>query len=365
MSDLTQLIQSQQKENLNTTQKKYFQLIEEIEEIKKEKDLEELFLNQLLNKYTNFLKPLIEENCHACKNMAITIDKMVDQFKLPNRTFNQCGRLINFLLSTYHKEFAPDGITKRISETWSHLEDSNAAYEKEVEEINFRKSVKKQFNIDLDPAFDFSDPNAIDNFFEQYREEINEANRIKQESQKSKKKTKKELVREENEKLEKRTTREIYIGLAKILHPDRATNDEDRLAKEEAMKQATDAYERNDVIALLQLEIKYFKYDAQDLLKLSKDKINHLINSLKSQKNNLKSEVDQIKLKPLFRPIAVYATAPSKSSRLKLFDDDFAAIKQNNKAFQLIMNDLQTIYHKNDFKHIMDHIFPMFEGQLA
>jgi hypothetical protein len=53
---------------------------------------------------------------------------------------------------------------------------------------------------------------------------------------------------------ERRTLRDIFRGLARAVHPDRALHEPERLRRTEAMKEVTRAYEAGDLARLLELE---------------------------------------------------------------------------------------------------------------
>ncbi len=59
------------------------------------------------------------------------------------------------------------------------------------------------------------------------------------------------------EVLKSRSVRTIYIALAKLMHPDMEPDMDMRAAKEEQMKLLIQAYERNDIAALLTMEMEW------------------------------------------------------------------------------------------------------------
>jgi hypothetical protein len=363
MSNLKQIIESHRKEDLTATQKKYFKLLDEIQKLSKSKEEEEASLKDLLNKYNTHLKPIIEETAIKSKQLAILLDQKSEQHNLPEKTMDLFSDLIVYFIANYHNSFPQNDITKELEEKWdqSLMMGDIFGNKKDFENSIFREELKNQFGIDIDEDFDFTKQDSFEKFFKDHAEQLHEVQKRIHEEKASKKKTKKELLREQNEKIEKRTTREIYIGLAKILHPDRAISEEDRLAKEAAMKQATDAYDKNDIITLLNLEIKYFNYDAEDLLRLSNEKINNLIKSLTTQKSQLKSEMDMIKFNPIYMPIHAYTTAGTKAVRQRLFDNDFGSSKHNLNIIQDVEKRINILYSKKDIKQFVEQMHTIFD----
>lgn len=61
----------------------------------------------------------------------------------------------------------------------------------------------------------------------------------------------------QKEALTKKSVRDIYLSLAKVLHPDTVSDVVERSLREEFMKQAIHAYGERDIAALLKLELRW------------------------------------------------------------------------------------------------------------
>lgn len=57
----------------------------------------------------------------------------------------------------------------------------------------------------------------------------------------------------------RRSVREVYLALARVLHPDAVPDPAERQQREVAMKQATGAYRQNDLLGLLRLELQWIR----------------------------------------------------------------------------------------------------------
>src|SRR5690606_8850986 len=117
--------------------------------------------------------------------------------------------------------------------------------------------LKQAYDIDLDLC-DFEDsPEGFAKFQEKLREEMSkkeaqEANKSSSSHKKTKKQLEKEGIKKEEEILQLKSIRNIYISLVKVLHPD--TNSElENAQKEELMKRVTKAYSEKDLPTLLKL----------------------------------------------------------------------------------------------------------------
>lgn len=72
----------------------------------------------------------------------------------------------------------------------------------------------------------------------------------------SKRHARAERIRQK-ETLTKKSVRDIYLSLAKVLHPDTVADAVERSLREEFMKQAIQAYGERDIAALLKLELRW------------------------------------------------------------------------------------------------------------
>ncbi len=96
--------------------------------------------------------------------------------------------------------------------------------------------------------------------------------------------------REQEEKDATQSLREVFRKLASALHPDRADDDADRQRRTEAMQRVNQAYERQDLLALLTLQLEIEQIDAAHLSSAGADKLRHYNRVLADQVSELKAE---------------------------------------------------------------------------
>ena len=82
--------------------------------------------------------------------------------------------------------------------------------------------------------------------------------------------------------------RTVYRQLASALHPDRAQGVADQKRKTALMSEVNAAYERQDLMALLHLQVSIEQASSQSLLQLPTDKMEAMSRLLKAQSNALK-----------------------------------------------------------------------------
>jgi hypothetical protein len=111
----------------------------------------------------------------------------------------------------------------------------------------------------------------------------------------------------DSEALRRRSIREIYLALAKLLHPDAVTDPGERATREHDMKQATAAYESDDLVRLLELEARWTADASERLGAAGSDVLGFYISTLKERAAVLAKQLRQQKYAPEFARIAPVA----------------------------------------------------------
>ncbi|AXE19474.1 hypothetical protein DR864_17855 [Runella rosea] len=123
----------------------------------------------------------------------------------------------------------------------------------------------------------------------------------KQRTQRSK--TQKQLNREAKKELETRTgtkaVRTIYLDLVKAFHPDRETDETEKDRKTEIMQRVTQAYEKNDVLALLRLQLELERIDQSHIETLAETHLKYYNKILREQTKELEEEYEQLQFQAL------------------------------------------------------------------
>ncbi len=110
------------------------------------------------------------------------------------------------------------------------------------------------FDVDVSPD-DLDDEARMKEHFQEIRQDMEAAARSQPAKKRSKKQSAAQAAREEAEKALHKTTRQIYLDLVKHYHPDREQDETARKEKTEWMKQITAAYEAEDHLRLLELQM--------------------------------------------------------------------------------------------------------------
>ena len=85
--------------------------------------------------------------------------------------------------------------------------------------------------------------------------------------------------------------RQVYRQLASALHPDRERDPAEQQRKTAWMSEANAAYARQDLVALLHLQLRFVQAEARDLLRLPEERIAAMRLLLKQQAAELENEL--------------------------------------------------------------------------
>lgn len=92
-----------------------------------------------------------------------------------------------------------------------------------------------------------------------------------------------EARRAKQAELSRRSVRDVYLALARVLHPDAVTDAAEREGREAAMKQATAAYRQSDLLGLLRLELQWIRREEEGRKAPGDDTLRAYIRALREQ----------------------------------------------------------------------------------
>lgn len=125
-----------------------------------------------------------------------------------------------------------------------------------------------------------------------------EQSRIKEELRAEKAKISSEQAKEARQLLTKQKTtksvRTVYMDLVKAFHPDRETDEAEKIRKTEIMQRVTQTYQENNLLELLKLQIEFERIDQDHLENLGKEQLTYYNLVLKEQVEELEKEKEEI-----------------------------------------------------------------------
>lgn len=161
-----------------------------------------------------------------------------------------------------------------------------------------RAILKAEFGIDPgDIELDMDDPYGT---AERLGNILDEQQRKAEEQRPRRKKTARQLAREQREKEEEskisQSIRAVYRQLVGALHPDRETDPEEHQRKTGLMQQVTVAYKNRNLLQLLELQLTVEQIDQNAIDSINEDRLNHFNTILQRQSLELKQEIEEVEL---------------------------------------------------------------------
>jgi len=359
---------------LSKEQKYFNRLIKRIDNLRQSIDQEREKLETLLKAYNDSIPKLNISFSEYQLQLARNLANAAGKWRFSNRQHDTLRDVILFLCDNAFQIIEPDEEMIALYNSWSDV-----SYEEELmmQEEHYKRIFAQQakilFDLDLDPD-DFDDsPEAYARISAQVRARIDEMEREMASTAPPRRKTQKQLEKEERlkheEELKRRSVREIYLMLAKALHPDAASHLEDHEEREEMMKKATVAYKENDLPTLLALEMEWVASREKALDGIPDDTLKLYITALKEQVTQLTQIRYYLYMEPRYQVISDFSRNPHHEAlknieefRDELLDGiqsmgELVAITSGNPSKKLILEFIDTHMHPPHHENIPYSIF--------
>lgn len=264
-------------------------------QIKQEK---ELLLNwqdnisEFKNIYMNERYGLQKQYAELRLQIVYLIDKAYD-----NNIFTKTERKkMLYIIEDIAHEFDP--IDPKIKEIYNRRCDRDFDREQEIENeiaVDYLKSsMARDFDIDLDHI----DADNVDDFMAEFRKHMEEHMNAQNEWQETRKENAKARDKEakiiQKNKEVNQSIKDVYRQLVKSVHPDRETNLDEQVRKTELMQKINTAYNKNDLLTLLQMKLDVEQIELSSTSSIQIDKIKHYNIVLKNQLQEIKEEISSL-----------------------------------------------------------------------
>ena len=170
--------------------------------------------------------------------------------------------------------------------------DNEQVIMKEMTLDYIKETAVQQFGVDLEDMdisdLDINDPQGfMQKFTHKMQEKMEKDEGM---NQKNDSKIPEKKVSKKEQEISQ-SIKEVYRQLAKTLHPDRETDPDEKIRKNELMQQINSAYNKNDLLTLLQMQLEIEQIDQNSINSISLEKIKHFNIILKRQLEEIKQEI--------------------------------------------------------------------------
>lgn len=160
-------------------------------------------------------------------------------------------------------------------------------------------ALKAMLGVELGEDVDMSSPEDVVQRAQAQTEQLRKQNAVenqaREERRAKRKKTPTQLAAEARKQAEQAelslSIREVYRKLASALHPDRETDPQEREHKTALMQRANQAYRKNSLLQLLELQLELEHTDQSLINNIGGDRLKHYNKILKEQVGELDHKI--------------------------------------------------------------------------
>lgn len=277
---------------LSKGQKRFNQLIRKIDQQRKQLLDWQQTIPLYQQKHAQEFEPLTQTLQTLQSELVQLLDKRYPEkaFTLSDRKKMRhliCNIAGNLMVEDDNKTLK--AIYNRHSET-----DFDAELEEGKEAI--KEMMQAILGVELDGEIDLRSPEHLfSQVGEQMQQKMEQEARSQQEPHKPRKKSAKTLAKEKRAQEEAQTLsksiQEVYRKLASSLHPDKEPDPSERDRKTQLMQQVNTAYEKKDLLRLLELQLEAEQINQTTINTLNETRLAHYNKILSEQSKELEAEV--------------------------------------------------------------------------
>ena len=294
------IVPQQDQPNLSKGQKLFNTLVKKIEASRHELAQWQATMDAFAQKLASDYVPLVGKFKGFQIDMAQALDRALERHKLskPERRF--VAEVICDVAEPLVIE-SGDPVMKALYNKYSDIDfDAQAA----AAAKSMQAAMSDMFGVEIDETADISSPQDL---LDQVKLQLEKEQLLDMERQDEaqqrrgqRKKTAKQQAREDKQKADSEQTsqsiREVYRKLVSALHPDRESDPAERARKTGLMQRVNQAYDKKDLLLLLELQLELEHIDAATIANLSEERLKHFNKILKDQLAELEQEILHLEL---------------------------------------------------------------------
>lgn len=287
------IVPGQGAEPLGKAQKAFNRLLQQIEKKRAKLAAWEAIAPPFQRQYTAEMQPLLQ----AARALKVASARALDQIGTGKGLNKREKRLVSMLIVDLAGDLLVDAEDAEIKALYNKHTGSNFDADQAVMLDGLRGVVEAGLGIDLGDDVDFSSPEDV---MARIRERVEERERLAagRARQPGRKKSAQALDREARQAADEQgasqSIREIYRKLASALHPDREADPVERARKTVLMQRANQAYEKGNLLLLLELQIELEHIDQAGIHGLGEARLSQYNRMLKEQLAELDTEAQRV-----------------------------------------------------------------------
>ncbi len=289
-----ELVNKKQASTKSRLQVKYEKLLKDVEKNKElQKNMEE-GMKTVMPRIENELSPLVDHKNNLIRQRLLRLDELATELGVGkmNKDWFEPYMVEQASALMQQKGFGDDAL-KQIFEKYS----DEPLIPEEDELADFASNFRDEFGIELDVKEMME--RGVDAYMRENREEFQQKISEKWEEKET------ENTRSYDPSSQKKGSKQdqalmqdakaIYMRLIKKYHPDREQNEALKVQYTALIQQVTTAYQNNDFLTLLQLQIEHIEEKEADASFLAEDMLKRYNKILQKQLNEIREEIDFMK----------------------------------------------------------------------
>lgn len=320
--------------NLSKGQKTFNALVRKIDASRKELALWQSVVVTYQQKVAGDFAPLLHTFRELQAAMVHNLDQALDGKGLTKTE----RRVVQDVICEVAEHLVADTGDAALKDIYNKHSPSDFDTEEAAAATSIKNAMEQMFGINLGDADALSSPEDVMAQVQEQMEKIHLQGLEEQDRRSRRKKTAKQLAREEASKAEADQTslsiREVYRKLASALHPDREPDPQERARKTTLMQRVNQAYDKKDLLQLLELQLELEHIDAHTIAGLSEDRLKHFNKVLKEQLSELEQEIMHMEmpLRTQFHMPAYLRLSPGQV--IPLLNQDIAELRRDIRKLE-------------------------------
>jgi hypothetical protein len=345
-TELTVLIEpTVAKLTLTKTQKQFNSLVKKIEALKAQlaewQDVVPRHSERIHREY----QPLRDAFNALRVELVNLLDRARTEKRLTKNEIKKLKHLIPLITAELMTEQPSDAV-KALHDKYSDI-----GYDEQNDEADdaLKSMMGEVFGLDVDDDVDINDPEQLRVILERRVQEDRDSLQHQQHESDARrnrsKKSARQLDREQQKKsdaaLVQKSLQEVFRKLVAALHPDRAPDDAERERRTELMQRVNVAYEKKDLLLLLELQVQIEQVGKTVISAQSDERLKHFNQLLKEQCDTLSQALAEAQLPfryqlglPPFAPLSVKVLVAHMEQDVRSIKASVVSLKADLRLFQ-------------------------------
>lgn len=292
---------------LSKEQKTFNRLTKRIEQLEKDRADFQAGATRLRQRVQAEYRPLQQQHNDQRAALVRVLDRAYDAYKL---TKAERAKIVSLVVHGCYdlldRGYADlEGIFDKFDpplspEQQAAEDEANRAADAQTAEL-MKQLFQAQFGIEFDPAADVSSPEKMQAYVDAQLTAREEAF-ARQQAQATKrgagrrKSPRQQAAEEKKKTAEKNCTqavRTLYLDLVKTLHPDREPDADEKIRKTTLLQQVTTAYEKNELLTLLRLQLELQRVEQAHFENLAQEQLGYYNQLLRQQVREQEQQLAQ------------------------------------------------------------------------